>query len=629
MAKIIRRGPIYEEDLALSTGSGSATASRSTSTGGSQTLTKLGAGGPWYIGNLNNILFVDGVKYTTIAAADTALGSSAGEIWVNATTTTIPATTISANHTLRFIQGGTYSVTGKITVSGNNAAIVGPPHGMGIGGGSSDGQVMLKQANSTNLSAMIEVTGDRVTLADFVLDGNKANNSSGGVGIYVNAGNRPSLRYVTTQNHKTHGIHIASTSTNNEAGSGKMIGVMSINNGSDGVFSENTADWMATQSEFEDNGAYGLELSDSPTWRINQNDFGGNAEDGFYAYGSGSGLSSSGLIITANQFGNQTKRDIYIVGHNGATATSQSNLITGNIFYGSSNRADNTYSQIVLTDGGQNTIGPNFHLSSASPHSSKYPIEITETSSGRSVANNILMGKVNALFGTGTGVSDTTTNRATVIDGTTVEVLAGGAATNTLRLFDATSAASTPYKHLRVGSGKFEIINSAYNAAIVQVSDGGALFLPLGGISQYNGIATVGGGVPAEYAAVDLTAQTAAVGTTTLYAVPSSGAGQYRLTWNAKVTTAATTGAATSTLGALTIVYTDPDGVTQTITAAAQIAAGTIATTSTGNSTTTVLLGVPMLLNCKASTNITYAMGYASDSANQMAFNLHLKLESL
>lgn len=150
-----------------------------------------------------------------------------------------------------------------------------------------------------------------------------------------------------------------------------------------------------------------------------------------------------------------------------------------------------------------------------------------------------------------------------------------------------------------------------------------------GKVSTYNSIATVSNGVPSEYATVDLTAQAAAVGTTTLYAVPASGAGQYRLSWDAKVTTAATTGAATSTLGALTIVYTDPDGVAVTLTAPAMIAAGTIATTSTGNTTGTVLVGLPLTLNAKASTNITYAFAYASDTANQMAYNLHIKLEAL
>jgi hypothetical protein len=135
---------------------------------------------------------------------------------------------------------------------------------------------------------------------------------------------------------------------------------------------------------------------------------------------------------------------------------------------------------------------------------------------------------------------------------------------------------------------------------------------------------TIQTGVPINQASVDLTAQTAAVTTTTLFAIVT--AGQYLLTWNAKVTTAAGT---SSTLGPLTIVYTDPDSVAQTITAAAQIAAGTIATSSTGNTTTTVLIGVPMLLNCKAATNVTYALAYASNAANAMNYNLHLRLAAL
>src|SRR6266436_2889195 len=122
-------------------------------------------------------------------------------------------------------------------------------------------------------------------------------------------------------------------------------------------------------------------------------------------------------------------------------------------------------------------------------------------------------------------------------------------------------------------------------------------------------------GAPLNQTSVDLTAQTAAITTTTLFAVVT--AGQYLLNWDSKVTTAAGT---SSTLGPLTIVYTDPDSVVQTITAAAQIAAGTIATSSTGNTTTTVLLGIPMVLNCKAATNITYAMAYASVAASAMNY---------
>jgi hypothetical protein len=122
----------------------------------------------------------------------------------------------------------------------------------------------------------------------------------------------------------------------------------------------------------------------------------------------------------------------------------------------------------------------------------------------------------------------------------------------------------------------------------------------------------------------DFTAQSAAITTATLYAVPANGQGQYRLSWNAKVTTV---GSVSSTLGALTIVYTDPDAVVQTITAAAQITAGTIATTETSNTTAAVLLGLPITLNAKASTNITFAMAYVANGANTMFYNLHMKLE--
>lgn len=186
--------------------------------------------------------------------------------------------------------------------------------------------------------------------------------------------------------------------------------------------------------------------------------------------------------------------------------------------------------------------------------------------------------------------------------------------------------------------------SSALGAGTVPVSDGSSLIgssitdnatsvavsepISMGGkMTTYNGIVTVSGGIPSELATVDLTAQTAAVGTTTLYT--TTAAGQFRLSWNVKVTTVASTGAATSTLGALTIVYTDPDSVAQTITAAAQVPAGTIATTNAGNTTTSSLIGLPLTLNCKSGTVISYAMAYASNTANQMAYNLHIKLEAL
>lgn len=139
----------------------------------------------------------------------------------------------------------------------------------------------------------------------------------------------------------------------------------------------------------------------------------------------------------------------------------------------------------------------------------------------------------------------------------------------------------------------------------------------LGGkISTYNGIATVGNGVPSEVATVDLTGQSAAIGSTTLYAVPASGAGLYKITYYAKVTRAATT---SSTLGALTVGWTDVDD---------SVVQSNASATNTGN-TTTSFLSSSFVVNAKASTNITYQTAYATSGATSMLYSLHVKVEAL
>ena len=132
---------------------------------------------------------------------------------------------------------------------------------------------------------------------------------------------------------------------------------------------------------------------------------------------------------------------------------------------------------------------------------------------------------------------------------------------------------------------------------------------------KYRNIVTVSNGIPSEYATVDLTTQSAIINTTTLYAVPADGAGMYRISYTAKVTRAATT---SSTLGALTIGYTDADATTPAI----------VSATNTGNTTTSLIQGV-VIVYAKASTNITYAMGYVSSGATTMQYNLHIKVEAL
>lgn len=160
------------------------------------------------------------------------------------------------------------------------------------------------------------------------------------------------------------------------------------------------------------------------------------------------------------------------------------------------------------------------------------------------------------------------------------------------------------------------------NLAIKSLSTAGTFLA--GVITTYNNITLVGNGVPSQVATVDLTGQTAAVGTTTLYAIPANG--QYRLNWNAKVTTAA---GVSSQLGGLTIVYTDPDGIAVSLLMAGQLASGGFQQSATANTTGTVMIGFTTMLNCKSGTNVTYAMAYASNAANAMTYNLHIRLESL
>lgn len=141
---------------------------------------------------------------------------------------------------------------------------------------------------------------------------------------------------------------------------------------------------------------------------------------------------------------------------------------------------------------------------------------------------------------------------------------------------------------------------------------------------SYQGVATVGGGIPAEIAYVDATAQGAAIAATTIYAVPASGAGMYRISWAAKVTRAATT---SSVLGGtslgLQVVYTDAD---DSVVATTQ--ANLSGATNAGNTTASTAEGV-IIVNAKASTNIQYKIGYTSVGGTPMQYNLHVKVEAM
>lgn len=143
--------------------------------------------------------------------------------------------------------------------------------------------------------------------------------------------------------------------------------------------------------------------------------------------------------------------------------------------------------------------------------------------------------------------------------------------------------------------------------------------------TKYNNIATVKNGVPSEYATVDLTAQTANIGATTVYAVPAAGVGMYRINTYVVETTA---GSVSSTLPNVQILYTDNEtGGVITIDATPVLGAAGIGQTGalTSNTVGTASSGV-IAINAKASTNIQYqTVNYASTTAG-MAYALHIRV---
>jgi hypothetical protein len=134
-----------------------------------------------------------------------------------------------------------------------------------------------------------------------------------------------------------------------------------------------------------------------------------------------------------------------------------------------------------------------------------------------------------------------------------------------------------------------------------------------------------GAGVAIEKATVDLTAQTTALGPTSLINPPLTR--MYRISAYLKVTTVDAT---SSTLGPLTIAYTDgTDSVAQSNVMLMPDETGTgLGTTNVGNTTTSTLNG-SMIVWVAAGSPITYAIGYASNVPGTMAYEAHLKLEAM
>lgn len=116
-----------------------------------------------------------------------------------------------------------------------------------------------------------------------------------------------------------------------------------------------------------------------------------------------------------------------------------------------------------------------------------------------------------------------------------------------------------------------------------------------------------------------LTAQSAAIAATTIYAVPSSGAGLYRITYVATVTTAGTTSALGGVAG-FQVKFTNGNGDT-----VVKTSNPTTPNISAGNTTATAISGV-VVGYCGASTNLQYLFGYSS-TGTTMVYDLAIYAE--
>ena len=118
-----------------------------------------------------------------------------------------------------------------------------------------------------------------------------------------------------------------------------------------------------------------------------------------------------------------------------------------------------------------------------------------------------------------------------------------------------------------------------------------------------------------------LTAQSAAIAATTLYSIPSSGAGLYRVCFVSSITQAATTSCSLGGSTGFQLKYTNALGdsvvKTQTFTSPA---------ISATDATTTSISG-DFMAYCGASTNLQYLFGYTSSGATVMQYDLAIYAE--
>lgn len=142
----------------------------------------------------------------------------------------------------------------------------------------------------------------------------------------------------------------------------------------------------------------------------------------------------------------------------------------------------------------------------------------------------------------------------------------------------------------------------------------------IGKLTSYNGSNTTNNGVPVELFSLALTAQSAAQTNTAFFTVPADG--QYRISFNSKVTQVATASSTLGGAGGFTVTYTDQFDAT------ANCVATSLGGTNAGNALTSVTSG-SVLINAKAGSAVTVSYGYTSSGATAMKYYIQVLAEAI
>lgn len=165
------------------------------------------------------------------------------------------AVTIPANVILQIVEPGTYWSSG-ITLNGAEAtlsSLLPCSHTAG----QANCSVIIEEGNGLNLPALVTATTSIAEVVDgMLLDGNKANNPTGGVVLKVINAGRFTFKNGGTQNGATHGIWVTSTGGLNAACCGAFLNYTSQGNNNDAVLLSNSTDEVLTQ--FAENLVLGL-----------------------------------------------------------------------------------------------------------------------------------------------------------------------------------------------------------------------------------------------------------------------------------------------------------------------------------------------------------------------------------